>query len=224
MKLYKNDLNYIEYNLTLMLSNDFVEAIINALVDLTEYPTENRKQIQYYKRILKTLLCLKFGYEKLFVTNMKEVYPNNYPLVNDVSVNGFEQFEVALDISQRPFAIGIVLNVFEGVYNGETEPKTQEIRMDTNGVMCDEYVRKINLSEFVSRLDFTNDFHIRLLKGLLVDNDKYIAVAVNNDYLVQLSKPCTYSKAMQFKGSQASRERFKIVGVNEFNSYNKKII
>lgn len=223
MKLYKIDLDFIEKKTNEIGANVLGLELIKALIDLSEYPSNNRKQIQYYRRILKTLLCLKFVENRLFVTNMKEVYPSEYPLNNDVSVNGFEQFEVALDISQRPFSLGIVLNIFEGVYNGETEPKTQEIRMDSNGVMCDEYVRKINLSEFVSRLDFTNDFHIRLLKGLLVDNDKYIAVAVNKNYLVALSQPCTYITAMAFKDSIASGERFKIVTETEFNKYQYKI-
>ena len=43
-----------------------------------------------------------------------------------------------------------------------------EIRLDTNGNMSETKVAKLTLDNFIKRLDFTIDYDVRLLKGILL--------------------------------------------------------
>lgn len=47
----------------------------------------------------------------------------------------------------------------------------------------------------------------------------YIAIAINKDYWVKLSKPCTKQQAEMFKGSQMIGEIFAIKTEKEVNQY-----
>lgn len=209
-------------------TNEEVIKYIDSLIAYTNSEENKRFEINFIRGILAYLLHKKFGDGNLYVTAINEIYPNEYPFNIEVSAKGFEQFEIVLDKSQRKFEIGIVLDVFNDVIVGSDCGLTSELRLDTNGVVYDNKIAKMNLSEFWKRLNLKNYYHGRILKGLLVESEKYVAVAINKDYLVQVSKPTSYNKAREMNSVTGSpivlpNEKFRVISETNFNSYNKKI-
>lgn len=137
----------------------FVNDIIIKLEELMILAEDNKKEIRYFKNQLAIMLFKKFGKDKLIVTNINEVYPSNYPITPNVTKNDFQQFEVVLDTSEKKHEIGIILNVYNDT----------ELRLDTNGNMTIYSVKKINLAEFMKRLDFAKrNYYSDLVRGLLI--------------------------------------------------------
>lgn len=217
--------NYIAKERSLYSTDeDFISDTINYLEHFgMNLSIGDRFLTRVYKGIIKHYLFEKFGNEPMFVTNIEAVYPNKYPINLSQSVNKFKQYEVVIDNTEYKKPIGIVLDIFDGVYKGDTTDFTQEIRLDTNGVMCDEYVSKLTLDKFMSKFDHSHPFHIRLLRGLLLGEQEFVACGCKNGYMVGLSTPTSYTKARLFKGSQMNNETFEIVPNGVYQSYPNKL-
>lgn len=50
---------------------------------------------------------------------------------------------------------------------------------------------------------------------------KHLAVAINKEYWVLLSKPCTLEQAEQFRGCEMRGEKFEIKTEEQVNNYKK---
>nr|WP_317632304.1 hypothetical protein [uncultured Flavobacterium sp.] len=66
----------------------------------------------------------------------KKLYGNNYPQEATLSIKGFELNEIVLDMSVSPPELAVVLMVFP----------SGEVRLDTNGVVSESKVEKININ------------------------------------------------------------------------------
>ena len=170
MTVFVKDLNYISEKIQeLGNKNKLVLFLLDAIADLYKAEKMDKYQLIFYRRILRSLIDLKFGNERLFITNFKEVYPNEYPTNKMISLNGFEQYEVVMDKSKQPMEIAIVLDLFEPTKHKKYQFLEQDIRLDTNGVVDTRKVRKMDLREFMLAMDLSKEFHVKLIKGLLIE-------------------------------------------------------
>ena len=151
--------------------NEMVDEILETLCYLSEYPKDNKHQIKYYKSILKKMLEEELVEGSLFVKDISQMYPFKYPTNTTTSVRGFKQFEVVLDITPKyyknKYVLAVILDIFEGIYKGENDDTTQEVRVDSNGVMCDEYLKKAKLNDVMKYLNFRSECDLKMLKAIL---------------------------------------------------------
>lgn len=161
MKQTKKYKEFVENRMRLYFNSEqeFVLELLDTIIDLYKYDDSNTQK-KFYRNVLKYLLFNKFGDSPLKVNNIKEVYPSVYPICELKSNLGFSQFEVVLDKSNKKHEIGIVLMIYSD--------DLSEIRLDTNGNMSETKVAKLTLDNFIKRLDFTIDYNVRLLKGILL--------------------------------------------------------
>lgn len=161
MKHTKRYKEFVENRMRLYFNSEqeFELELLDVIVDLYKYDDSN-VQKKFYRNVLKYLLFKKFGDSPLIVNNIKEVYPSEYPICELKSTLGFSQYEVVLDKSEKKHQIGIVLMLYPD--------DLSEIRLDTNGNMSETKVAKLTLDNFIKRLDFTIDYDVRLLKGILL--------------------------------------------------------
>ena len=48
---------------------------------------------------------------------------------------------------------------------------------------------------------------------------KHIAIAINKEYWIAVSKPCSFEHAERFRGCQMKGETFNVVTEEEFNNH-----
>lgn len=147
--------------------NELTDILLDTIYQLAEYPKDNKYQLKYYKSILKKMLEMELVRGSLFVKDIKQMYSFDYPTKYETSVGGFKQFEVVLETTKRKYELGVVLDIYPEIGKGNKVDLTQEVRVDTNGNIVDEHLKKASLNDVMKYLNFRKQGDLNLLKGIL---------------------------------------------------------
>lgn len=201
---------------------EFTSAVIDELQNLGSI-YNSRRSVRILLGVLKYLLKEKYGDSPLVATNLKAMYPNEYPIKLEQTFNGFVQNQIVLDTTDcvKPKStFAVILDIFPEIY---TFDKSQEVRVDSNGVQCDNMLKPLSIDKFISILNLQNDISFRFLRGLLLGDQEFIACGCKKGFMVGVSKPTTYQNALQFKDSIMHGETFQIIPKSVWDKYPNKL-